>query len=183
MSYLPKAETDIRGLVTAGYTVTYTDSDDSFTDSLDLHDCFRESITKNGKLCSLDNDMPATKWFDNKSGKLVAAAWYNDKGQFHRKNAPAFVCERSTETGACGNDEGYRILGYLENGAFHNPIGAAHICDEFYKDGRVVRTLEDYYFGGVLRNYIRRDSDTGEIVPEVSSPLYSRSPQNSKLKL
>lgn len=181
MSCLPKPKTDIKALVNAGYVVTYSDSEDSFdspTQSLDLHDCFRETVTKNGIVCSPEGDKPSIKWFDNESGKLVAAAWYNEQGQFHRVNAPAFVCERSPETGASGK---YTILGYLRYGAFHNPIGAAHICDDFFEDGRSVRTSEGHYLGGTLVGYIRRDGYTGKIIPEASSPIGSHFPQKPKL--
>jgi hypothetical protein len=181
MSYLPEPETDIRALIDVGYTVTYTNSKDSFTTTLDLHDCIKETVTKNGIVCSPEGDKPSTKWFDKASRQLVAAAWHNEQGQYDRANAPAFVCERTSETGSFGNDKGYRILGYLRNGAFHNTAGAAHINDEFYKGGRTVRTLEDHYLGGTLMSYIRRDRETGKIIPEVSSPRYSRSGRKTNL--
>lgn len=164
MSFLPKKETDVLSLINAGYTVTYSDSKDEFLYFIEMHDCIKESIQKDG-IVYAPNGEPAIKYFDKESGEIIAAAWHNPQGQMHRENAPAFVCERTEQTGGWAN---YALLGYFENGAFHNEAGTALISEDT-KAGKTIRSVEAHYLHGNLMKCRRLDED-GNIIPELSYP-------------
>lgn len=166
MSFLPKKETDILSLINAGYSVTYSDTEDYFMYPFDMemHDCIKECIQKDG-IVYAPNGEPAVKYFDKKSGEIVAAVWHNPQGQLHRENAPAFVCERTEDTGGWAN---YAMLGYFENGELHNESGAALISEDT-KAGKTIRSVEGHYLHGNLMKYRRLDGE-GNIVPEFSYP-------------
>jgi hypothetical protein len=163
---LPEKRIEPYELADKGYDVVYSNSEDSFTDILDLYDCVKVQITKNGLPASPDGHH-STEYFDKKSKELIAVMWHNDKGEISRKNDPAFICCRTNKTGAYGGERSYTCIGYVRDGVFHNSKGAALIMDEHKSDGLTIRVHEDTVLGGKLIAKTRRDENTGDVILEV----------------
>jgi hypothetical protein len=169
MSLLPKKQTDIFDLVRNGYQVTYSESDGVWCDDIegmvDLHDAVKETITRNGIIDSPD-DQPSLKYFDKKTGEIFAALWIkNGILKREHEDSPAAICERSTATGAAGHGTHYIMRSYYVNGKL-----SAFISDQLNDSGQMIRTAEDYYYpDGKMRWYVRRDLDSGKILPQYSS--------------
>ncbi len=163
MSILPPAKTDEVALNKKGYTVSYeaVDDDDCIENFIEFHDCFKEVVkNKDGVVDSPDN-LPSVKYFDMGTKAIVGALWIKN-GKRDRENAPSAVCERTTETGACGgNGVYYSAQGFYKANIKHNPNGASIIVDELNTDGEIVRVVEEHHLNGLLEESIRRDLNTG----------------------
>lgn len=168
MSLLPKEETDIFSLAAQGYSVTYEFADDrrdGIEEMVDFYNCIKEVVKDKDGVIDSPDDLPSVKYFDIKSKEIVGALWIKS-GLLDREGAPAAVCERTTETGSGGQGEHYIVQGHYLRGVPHNANGVAFSSEELNSHGKMVKTTEDYMIDGHMKTSIRRDVETGNIIPE-----------------
>lgn len=113
MNALPIQETDIIGLVSEGYTVTYERPEygEGIENMIEFHNCIKEVVRNKDGIIDSPRDLPSVKYFDIPSKKIVGALWVKS-GVLDRDNAPAAICDRTEETGAWGKH--HIVLGVVE---------------------------------------------------------------------